>query len=1559
VRESWQAHIPGRDFVRSWLLATCVAGAMFGVRPARAASSPDQVQIGGLTLTATQSGAGVVHPGQVDVPLITATLTNPALSATATLTSIAFTNTTTGPGSGGQRDLELGAPRLYLDDGDGVFEPGRDTELRQSLVSGGKVTFGSLNVTINSSLTGSTSVSLFVVTTVPLSGVRDGDALDLQIKAASDLKFTSGQTFSNAFPVSPAGSFPIDGLVAAQIGVHPVATRALVAGATNQLAFDVTLPGNGYANDVLEELVVRNDLGTAQAGTDITAMRVYWDADNDGAFNVTKDKLIGALAFTGDRWQISGLSSAVPAAGLRVFFVVDVSDLATSGRTLRLQLAPDPDHGVEMSSADDGPIDTLVAESSPLVISTGDRIAWSASLLGPGFAVPGQRAVPLAQWVVDNRYSDAHTLDQLTATVLVSGSGTQAERDDEIEQLALRIDTNANGTLDPADAVLATAPVIGGLATFSGFRWTLAPGDSVSLFVAADVSAAQAADGDTLGVNLAGPSDVVFEGTTRSVGGWPLDSGGRRLVNGMAAASVQRFAVPGGTLGQGDGPVLAFDAIVPRNGYRDDVLQGVRFVNLGTAGAADVAAVHLWRDGGDGVFSAGGGDDQDLGAAVWQSGAWVSGALAVPLGATGTRIFAGVTISATPASAATLRFAIPVNGLTVASANDGPIDFSVDAPNGYLLSDSPLLASLQISPGASTLGQTVTLRMIVRDGGVDSIRSITPSVPVASGTGALTFVSGPVPAAVALAPGEADTLTWIYTAAAAGNVQLTASATGIESPGGASRRSLDAVSNTHTVFQSAGALSVGVASTLPASVDRGQTGVGVMNLMLTNGGGAQSATAKVTRVGLHLQDGAGAGIVPASLLTRATVSSDGTLVLDKATLEASGSNVDLTLATPVLVSPSAPVTLAIRFSIADSTLVSNFRAVVLDASAVSAEDANSGAPVTVQLSGAPPIATGLARVVEAATEVQVASADTSLLPVGRGQGSVTLMTLHLTSPGQDAITSDVLVNSLVLELRDTTQALVARPSDVLERVRVRTGTQVLAARSLTTSDGPSLTMLLSPALVVPVNTPVDLVVEADVAPAAATGTFRVACGDTSTFDAEDRNTRDPVPPRYAEDPVAGRRFTVERTADTLSVRGVSAFPPTVLIGATQVPVMRVRLEHPGLPGTANIRVDSLTFVFGNGTHQPLVPATELSRLRLAWNGATIADLGNAPASGTTWTAPLPTSALAPGDSAWIDVTADVAPGAPEGTLELRVFAGGIFAADANLGSAVVPAAPDPTDLPLSSGLTQLDSPARDLFVSLTSALPASLAGDGTLTPIGTITLRNGGGSGSGAIRIDHLVLRAADRTSAPYDAGLALTDLVATIADTVWAENATLGVDSVDAGLRPATPLDVPAGGSVAIMLAARLRGGREGTSLRIGCDAAGVGVVQPASALLQVAVRPEAGATFPLWTEAGGFASLSLAGSWSNYPNPFAAGREATTFAYWLARPARVSLRIATLTGESVVHVLDAAPRPAGMQSSDHWDGRNGAGLVVRNGVYVAELIATYDDGKSDRSLRKIAVVR
>jgi hypothetical protein len=121
----------------------------------------------------------------------------------------------------------------------------------------------------------------------------------------------------------------------------------------------------------------------------------------------------------------------------------------------------------------------------------------------------------------------------------------------------------------------------------------------------------------------------------------------------------------------------------------------------------------------------------------------------------------------------------------------------------------------------------------------------------------------------------------------------------------------------------------------------------------------------------------------------------------------------------------------------------------------------------------------------------------------------------------------------------------------------------------------------------------------------------------------------------------------------------------------------------------------------------------------------------------------------------------------------------------------------------------------------------------------------------------------------------------------------------------------------------------------------------------------PAQGKVFPLWSAAGVFGSIALGESYTNFPNPFAAGRASTAFAYYLRDAGRVTLRIYTPGGDGVATLVLDGVRPAGMNQSDLWDGRNGKGSVVRNGVYIAELTVDFADGSRGRARRKVAVVR
>jgi len=194
---------------------------------------------------------------------------------------------------------------------------------------------------------------------------------------------------------------------------------------------------------------------------------------------------------------------------------------------------------------------------------------------------------------------------------------------------------------------------------------------------------------------------------------------------------------------------------------------------------------------------------------------------------------------------------------------------------------------------------------------------------------------------------------------------------------------------------------------------------------------------------------------------------------------------------------------------------------------------------------------------------------------------------------------------------------------------------------------------------------------------------------------------------------------------------------------------------------------------------------------------------------------------------------------------------------------------------------------------------------------------------------------------------------------TLVGQSAALTVDSATAFVSLTPPLRLAPGAPAALEL--RFTTALTGfpTSFRMGCDAAGVGVVQPSSALLQIAVDPAPGKAFPFWTAAGVFGAATLSQSYSNFPNPFAAGRGTTAFAYYLRDAGRVTLRILTPTGEGVATLVADGARPAGMNQTDLWDGRNGQGSVVRNGVYVAELSVNFADGTRDHVRRKVAVVR
>ena len=1483
-----------------------------------------------------------MRPGVTDT-LFTIDIQNSGL-LDVTLASMNLLNKTSGSGSTSDLDQELGPLRLYRDDG---------SFLAQTAASGDTVRFTALNVKI-AAFGG--SVRLHVFARVPLLA-RDADVLDLSIEDAGGLTFQSGSW--SGFPLDPSGGLTVDGMVAAQISMNPVAPDSILAGAQDALALDVVLPPNGYAPDRLAELSVVQE-GTASSGGDLTGIRAWVDNGN-GKFNSRADRSLGSLAFMGgNRWQIKGLSELVPSGGLRVFFSVDIADLASQGRTVRLALPQG--EGVGMASGNDGPLDNLVRNPLFRAISTADRITFITTPVAADTVRPGDRDVLLLNVAATNTYLSSRTMTGLTVTNATIGTGSQANRDGETRLLTLRADGDGDGSLgDPStDPVLGTTIFQAGRGSFGGFSWPLPAGQPTRLFVTADVSLTGASDSDALSLVVADPLDVDFSVATRVAAAWPLDSGARATIDGMVADQITNTGAPTATVGPSEGPVLALDVTVPRNGYASDVLDTLVVVNLGDADVSDLAEVRLWRDGGDGVFTPGSGDDRNLGLLTWQAGVWRSSLLAETLNGPGARLFVGLRIAGSPRDSATVRLAIPVGGVTTRSGNDGPIDSPIDNPHTITISNAPLLATVSIATPSSTIGQQVAVSMIVRNNSSESVVGIVPSLLASSGSGALTLTSGPSPPSFDLAPAAADTFHWIYTAAATGDVMLSGSARGSGFPSGGTRRSLEGNSNLHRVNGFVPAIPFTAASSMPVTVTRGQADVVPLSLSFARVDGPEAAPVRLVGLRLRLEDGTGNGIVPSNLLTGVTVGSGTTVYLRKTALETSGAEIALPLTLPALIEGGQSLGLTFRLDISSSATQPNFRVVIADSTWLTTEDANSGAPVTARLQGsAYPIRSSIGRIVTEATSLQVASQPLTPIRVGRGEPGDTLLTLRVENPGLDGITSDVRISSFDIGLTDTNGVALARPSEHLGRIRVRTAFQVLTDRTVLATDGATLTLVLSPALSVPVNTPLDLFILGDIAADATLGAFRMQLGDSASFDARDAGTGSNVPAVYATTPVSGPVVTVEDAADTLLVRGTPRFLPQITVGQTDVLALTAVLRHPGLPGTSRIRVDSLLVQCRNESRQPLIPSTYLSRVRINWNGVEIANRPDPPNFGGAVPMSLPGPLLEPGDSALVEILVDISPNAPEGFLELMVFETGIRAVDSNMDLPTTITTYSGSEFPLASGLTRLVPPARELAADLRDRMPAALAADGDTVRVAVLTLENTAAANSDSIYVNRLVLLASDRDFAALPIGSAAGRVLAKVDGSIWATSGALRTDSTTATLAAASPLAVRPGGSVDLELFVVLQTNPTWRTLRVGLNAAGVGVIQPGGALLQIQVQPAPGRAFPMWTDFGSVSGLSLRASYSNFPNPFAAGREPTSFAYYLPEAGRVTLRIFAADGEPVATLAKNAGRPAGMSQIDLWDGRNGQGKVVRNGVYIAELDVSFDSGGRDRVRRKVAVVR
>ncbi len=323
----------------------------------------------------------------------------------------------------------------------------------------------------------------------------------------------------------------------------------------------------------------------------------------------------------------------------------------------------------------------------------------------PSVVHPGADSIPLLRLSLVNLYTNTRTLSSLTVKNSTSASGTAAERDAVWDSLYLVADRNGDGKWNAGDVLLDGARFSDSTATFDAFIEAIAQGDTTILELFGDLSIDNAPDGIELDATVGSAADIDFDQGSTVQASFPADSPGSHFVDGFVAAQLALTGSAPGELPAGADDSLAMELHLPSNGYLADQLKSLTVENGGSTD--DIAEVRLWADGGNGRFDDG-GDDEDMGTLFWTGSGWTRTGIdrTVPPG--GTLFFVTVDVVETPLGGGVVQLSVPVGGVQMASANDGPIDQPALSPvvriiggaTGIVLSDAHGSSASSFLPGA-------------------------------------------------------------------------------------------------------------------------------------------------------------------------------------------------------------------------------------------------------------------------------------------------------------------------------------------------------------------------------------------------------------------------------------------------------------------------------------------------------------------------------------------------------------------------------------------------------------------------------------------------------------------------------------------------------------------------------------------------------------------------------------------------------------------------------------------------------------------------------------------
>lgn len=515
-------------------------------------------------------------------------------------------------------------------DDDGAFEPLTDDItglLGEGTFTSGAIVIGTMGVTLfdvapNGGLGGADSQAVFVVYDIS-SLSPDGTqfrsrivnpTLDVTFDMGTDpaivaVTSTNPQTVSTAITIADAANNPGAG----NIG----------AGVTNFVVQGLNVLDCGTGTDI--DVVSIDNTGTATFGVDVTKVSL-WKDDGDTVFDANSDTLLGSDTTPTDAATTIGaadvvLTSLTALETATLWITVDTSATADEGDNIQTRIG-DAIADISVTTASLGTaLDAVNARTGGVQTI---RLALAIATLGNPAAATvgaGQTNVLVQGFTVTDSGNAAGT-DIDVVTIDETGTadfGTVATSD--VTKISLWRD-DGDGVFDVnSDTLLGsdiTPGVISTIGTADVLLTNVANAAVVQFWVTVDVQATCTATTptDTQTINTRIGNQVTDISVTSGSQGQQLagvstqNGAAQTIERNIAAADTAPVNPAAGTTGVGQSNVLikAFTLTDSGNAAGSDIdivtIDQTGTATFGSASTTDVSKVSLWRDDGDGVFSA-------------------------------------------------------------------------------------------------------------------------------------------------------------------------------------------------------------------------------------------------------------------------------------------------------------------------------------------------------------------------------------------------------------------------------------------------------------------------------------------------------------------------------------------------------------------------------------------------------------------------------------------------------------------------------------------------------------------------------------------------------------------------------------------------------------------------------------------------------------------------------------------------------------------------------------------------------------------------------------------